>query len=155
MSSKHMSLARFIVNVEVAIYRDGLWLIIKRPDSESHAAGMLSFVGGKVELTDPLSDTLESAARREVLEEVGGTVSELVYIQSTMFSTAMGNTVIDIVFLCSVGADFRPIVTEEAVSVMWLSPEQIASHPSSPPWLTASIQRCVLKMEAICRRPPA
>ena len=40
----------FIVNVEGAIRKDNKWIIIERSHKEEHAAGLLSLVGGKVEV---------------------------------------------------------------------------------------------------------
>lgn len=40
----------FIVNVEGAIYKNEKWLLIRRSKKEEHAGGLLSLVGGKVEL---------------------------------------------------------------------------------------------------------
>lgn len=40
----------FILNVEGAIYKNEKWLLIRRSKKEEHAGGLLSLVGGKVEL---------------------------------------------------------------------------------------------------------
>lgn len=40
----------FIVNVEGAIRKDDKWIIIERSKEEEHAGGLLSLVGGKVEM---------------------------------------------------------------------------------------------------------
>ena len=61
----------FIVNTGAAIYRDGRYLIIKRSEMEEHAAGMISLVGGKVEIAKDSSEVLERTIIREVEEEVG------------------------------------------------------------------------------------
>jgi 8-oxo-dGTP diphosphatase len=66
----------FVVNVEAAIYKDDRWLVIRRSLKESHAAGMVSLVGGKVEHEGNQSDILERTLRREIVEEVGIEVSD-------------------------------------------------------------------------------
>ena len=76
--------------------------MIQRPVMESHDPGTLSLVGGKVEADDCAIDTLEFAARREVLGEVGMQINQLSYVESKMFSTAKGNVVLDVVFVTSV-----------------------------------------------------
>lgn len=133
---------KVIVNVEVAIYSAtrNAWLMIQRPVTESHAPGTLSFVGGKVDADDCAIDTLESAARREVLEEVGIQINQLSYVESKMFSTAKGNVVLDVVFITSVD-DAQPICTSEAETIEWLTLDEILLHPKTPPWIAASVSR--------------
>jgi 8-oxo-dGTP diphosphatase len=91
----------FIVNVEGAIFKNDKWLIIKRSEKEEHTGGLLSLVGGKVEIEGHSTDILERTIKREILEEVGITVKEnLKYVHSTSFVTDSGENVIDIVFSC-------------------------------------------------------
>jgi 8-oxo-dGTP diphosphatase len=91
----------FIVNVEGAIFRDNKWLIIERSKKEEHAGGLLSLVGGKVELEGNSSDILERTLKREINEEVDVKVKEqLKYVHSTSFVADSGENVVDIVFLC-------------------------------------------------------
>jgi 8-oxo-dGTP diphosphatase len=90
-----------IVNVEGAIFKNDKWLIIKRSEKEEHAGGMLSLVGGKVEMEGNTTDILERTVKREILEEVGIDVKgNLKYVHSTSFVADSGENVIDIVFLC-------------------------------------------------------
>jgi 8-oxo-dGTP diphosphatase len=71
---------KYIVNVEGAIVRGEKYLMIVRGQGETHAGGTLSFVGGKLEITETSSDVLEAALRREIMEEVGVQVSEMSYV---------------------------------------------------------------------------
>ena len=65
----------------------------------SNAPGVLAFPGGKVEIEDGPVDVLETAVRREVLEETGITVSaDLEYVRSVVFSTNDGTPVVDVLF---------------------------------------------------------
>src|SRR5690625_2416201 len=94
-------LKMFIVNVEGAIRKNDKWLIIERSKKEEHAGGLLSLVGGKVDIEGNSSDILERTVKREILEEVDVNVKDrLNYIYSTSFVTDTGENVVDIVFLC-------------------------------------------------------
>ncbi|MEZ3144701.1 hypothetical protein [Halobaculum sp. MBLA0143] len=42
----------YVVNVDVAVVRDGEYLLIERGEDEDHGAGLLAFPGGKLE-ADP------------------------------------------------------------------------------------------------------
>jgi ADP-ribose pyrophosphatase YjhB (NUDIX family) len=55
------NLIMFIVNVEGAIKKNDKWLIIERSVKEEHAGGMLSLVGGKVDIEGNSSDILEKS----------------------------------------------------------------------------------------------
>lgn len=91
----------FIVNVEGAIFKENKWLFIERSKKESHAGGMISLVGGKVDLEGDSIDILERTVKREIFEEVGIEIKDTVhYVQSTSFVTDKGVNVVDIVFLC-------------------------------------------------------
>src|SRR5262245_13007556 len=91
----------YIVNVEAAIVKDGRYLIIVRGERETHAAGALSMVGGKVEAAGSVKGILEVSLRREIAEEVGVEVAdELEYVESKSFVADDGDPVVDIVFLC-------------------------------------------------------
>lgn len=74
----------FIVNVEGAIRKEGKWIIAERSKQEEHAAGLLSLIGGKVELEGNPSNILEETLKREIFEEIGVTIKEhLRYVHST------------------------------------------------------------------------
>jgi len=132
----------YIVNVEGAIVRDGHYLMIIRSDAESHAGGNLSFVGGKVEETQNAEYVFEDAIRREVLEEVGVTLGEMVYVQNTHFITEDNEPVVDIVFLCQYQSGL-PIIKDsnEVAEILWLSADEIKQHPKCPPWTKSAIDR--------------
>ncbi|MFS0861176.1 NUDIX hydrolase [Fredinandcohnia sp. 179-A 10B2 NHS] len=133
----------FIVNVEAAIRKKDKWLIIERSLKEEHAGGMLSLVGGKVELEGNSSDILERTVRREIYEEVGIEVEdELVYVQSTSFVTGSGEHVVDIVFLGRYkSGEAYPKSPDEVEKVLWLTTEQVIEHSNSPVFLKDSIKR--------------
>ncbi|WP_246944740.1 NUDIX domain-containing protein [Bacillus pinisoli] len=133
----------YIVNVEGAIRRNDKWLIIERSKKEEHAGGLLSLVGGKVELVGNSSDILESTVKREILEEVGVKVKDKVYYtHSTTFVTDTEEHVVNIVFLCEYeSGESLPKSPDEVEAVMWLTTEEVLSHPNSPIYLKKSIKQ--------------
>ncbi|WP_033826814.1 NUDIX hydrolase [Bacillus andreraoultii] len=133
----------FIVNVEGAIRKNDKWLIIERSKEEEHAGGMLSLVGGKVEIEGNSSDILERTVKREIFEEVGVKIKEkLNYVHSTSFVTDTGENVVDIVFLCEYDSGVAfPNSPNEVERVFWLSTEEILSHSKAPIYLKESIKQ--------------
>lgn len=137
-----MNPGQFFVNVECAIYKDDKWLMIVRSEKEEHAAGMLSMVGGTVEYTDSDESVLEDAVRREVLEEVGVSLSGTIeYLESKHFITSDGQRVLDIVFMADyLSGEPRAISTDEVESVQWMTLEEIQKHPQTPAWIRQSMK---------------
>ncbi|MDM5316958.1 NUDIX domain-containing protein [Fictibacillus sp. b24] len=133
----------FIVNVEAAVYKEDKWLIIQRSLKEEHAAGALSLVGGQVEDEGNSSDILERTAIREVYEEVGVTISNhLQYVHSTSFISNSGKKVVDIVMLAKYeSGEAYPKSKDEVENVLWLTTEEIFTHPSIGPIVRESIKR--------------
>ncbi|WP_416144334.1 NUDIX hydrolase [Planococcus koreensis] len=130
----------FIVNVEGAIYKDEKWLIVRRSDKEDHAPGALALVGGQVDQEGNSTDILERTLVREVEEEVGITVSNLTYVNSSSFVTDSGVPVLDIVFLCSYEFG-EPFVKDpdEVASVGWMSTQEIMDSEEIPSFLKVNI----------------
>ncbi len=132
------------VNVDVAVHREGRWLLIIRGQEESHAAGMLSLVGGTLEAMQPTSDVLEQTARREVLEEVGVRLDgDLRYVESTFFTTDDdGTDVVNVVLLGDIG-DQAPMnaAPGEVSEVVWRTLDEVAADGACPPWTLQSLRR--------------
>ncbi|WP_282142535.1 NUDIX hydrolase [Cytobacillus oceanisediminis] len=133
----------FIVNVEGAIRKNDKWLIIERSKKEEHAGGLLSLVGGKVDIEGGSSNILERTVKREILEEVGVKVKDsLTYVNSTSFVTDTGQNVVDVVFLCEYeSGEALPIIPDEVEKVSWLTSEEILNHPKSPIYLKENIKK--------------
>ena len=132
----------FIVNTEAAIFREGKYLICKRSEEEEHAGGLLSLVGGKVEMEGHSSDILEKTIIREVEEEIGVRIgSRPRYIHSTSFVTDAGSAVVNIIFLCEnvVGEPYA-VSADEVDEVYWMTPKEVLVHPEAPEYLKDSIQ---------------
>lgn len=132
-----MSEIYFIVNIEGAIWHEGRYLTIIRGPEETHAAGTLSFVGGKIEADLPQEDTIfENTLRREIREEVGLEIEQPTYVESRMFSASDGDAVINIVFICRYQSGTVTISDPgEVAGFEWLTPAEIRAHPRTPPWV--------------------
>ncbi len=128
----------FVVNVEVFLHRDGRWLLIRRGEQEDHAPGVLSGVGGKVEVDGAGDNVLEETARREVAEEIGVDLTgvELTYAESAFFVTDDGDPVINLVFSAPMPPDALPFATspDEVAAVAWLTVAEAEADPNCPPW---------------------
>jgi 8-oxo-dGTP diphosphatase len=132
--------ARFVVNVEVAVVRDGRYLMVVRSAREALGAGSLAFPGGRLE-DGALEDALEHEARREVLEETGVTAGETAYVESHTFTVA-GERVFDAVLLARyAGGEAAALDPEEVQSVHWLAFDEALAHPGVEPWTVSSLVR--------------
>lgn len=131
----------FVVNVEAAIFKDDMWLVIRRSLKESHAAGMVSLVGGKVEHEGNQSDILERTLRREIAEEVGIEVSDVIhYVHSTSFVADDGDNVINVVFLCEyLNGEAVCKSPDEVDAVLWLPMDQVLGDETTPLWTKESL----------------
>ncbi|MCM3316099.1 NUDIX domain-containing protein [Rummeliibacillus stabekisii] len=131
----------FIVNVEGAIRKENKWLIIERSKKEEHAAGLLSLVGGKVESDGQSADILERTIKREILEEIGVKIKDrLHYVHSSIFVSDVGDSVLNIVFLCEYDSgSASPLSQDEVEEVFWLTTAEILNHPMAPIYLKESI----------------
>lgn len=132
----------FIVNVEGAIFKEEHWLIIERSKKEEHAGGLLSLVGGKVESEGNVSQILEKTVIREIFEEVGIQVKDSPqYVHSTSFISDSGESVVNIVFLCTYDAGIAFAKSPDEVEMIkWMTSKEIFSHPKAPLYLKESIK---------------
>ena len=131
----------FVVNTQCVVLRGEHILMIVRGAGVEHAPGVLAFPGGKVEVEDGPTDVLESAVRREVLEETGITVSaDLEYVRSVAFSMNDGTPVVDVLFLGEY-EEGEPEITDpdEVAEIRWMTMDEILAHDKTPPWLKNSI----------------
>ncbi len=129
-----------IVNVEVAVVRDGRYLATVRGAGEDHGAGWLGFPGGKVEPDPAAPDALEETARREVAEEVGLMLDDpIVYIESHSF--AVGEAIVlDIVMLArSATGEPHAASPDEVAAVEWLSFAAFRDDARTQAWTRDSL----------------
>lgn len=124
--------------------------MIVRGEGVKHAPGVLAFPGGRVEVEDGPNDVLESAVRREVLEETGVTVStELEYVRSGAFALADQTAVVNILFLGDyVTGEPRIAAPDEVAEITWMTADEILAHGRAPPWLKSGVDH----VEAVRRR---
>lgn len=135
--------ASFVVNTQCAVVRNGRYLMIVRSDREMHAPGELGFPGGKVEVADGPDRILESAVRREVLEETGVTVSsELRYIRSVAFTMTNGTAVVDVLFLGEhLTGEPHIAAPDEVAEIRWMTAGEILSDERTRPWIRHNIDQ--------------
>ena len=140
----------FVVNTQCAVLRGERLLMIVRGAGVKHAPGVLAFPGGKVEIEDGPADVLESAVRREVLEETGITVSSgIEYVWSKAFDLEDGTPVVDVLFLGDY-VEGEPKITDldEVADILWMTADEILAHDKTPPWLKNSIDIIGVHREA-------
>lgn len=132
----------YVVNVDAAVVRDGEYCCIERSADEDHAAGELSFPGGKLEAPPGTADAIERTAAREVREEVGVEVGEVRYVCSSTFEADDGTPCCNVVTLCAYEAG-EACVREpaEVAAVHWLTPDAIGEHPDAPPYFREYVER--------------
>ena len=140
-----MDSCRVIVNVEGGIFKDGRYLLVTRGEQESHAPGILSLVGVKVELFENPNqhDVLENTLRREILEEVTIEIeNKMEYIESVAFLADSGEPVVDVVFLCKYKKGTPSIGDKvEVAGTHWMTPEEILNSSLVPEWTRRSIEK--------------
>ncbi len=133
----------YIVNIEAAIFKQDRWLMVYRSVAEEHAAGDLSLIGGKVEISENSVNVFEKTLKREIMEEVGISVNEnMQYLKSSSFILDNGIPVIDVVFLCSYKDGVPDAMDKNEVSSFeWLTYNEINSHPDVKPWTKESLKK--------------
>lgn len=142
----------YIINVEAVIYReeDYKWLITQRSEQEDHAAGMLSFVGGKVEDISQVNDILEASLKREVKEEVGVDIEIIKYLESSAFTSDDDREIVSITLLCKYKkGQAKPIDTDEIAEVHWLTTEEVLNNPKAPEWTKRNIKKAAHKIKTL------
>lgn len=123
----------YVVNVDGAVVRDGEYLLVERSEEEDHAAGLLGFPGGKVEVSPGEANAIERTAAREVAEEVGVEVGGVEYVHSSAFEADDGTPCLNVLTHCEyVGGEARPRETDEVAAVCWLTREEIAARDDVP-----------------------
>ena len=136
-------LPSFVVNVEGVVSDGDRYLMAFRSEQETHAGGTLALAGGKVEGTDT-PEVLEETLRREIREEVGVEVDDLVYVESHSFGSAP--PCVDVVFLCRyVSGAPRAVDPAEVSAVQWMTLEEVLAHPRTPPWIAHSLTQAEAK----------
>ncbi|WP_200773774.1 NUDIX hydrolase [Tepidimicrobium xylanilyticum] len=125
------------------MYRGNKWLIIKRSEKEEHGPGLMSLVGGKVETNIAEDGVLERTLRREIMEEVGIEVSDMIhYLESKSFLLADGQVVVDVVFVCKYkSGEAQPVATDEVGEIYWMTCEEVLENGKALIWLKDTIKK--------------
>lgn len=124
---------RYVVNVEGAAYRDGSYLLARRSESEDHAAGTWSLVGGTVEGLPGGEDVLFETLRREFREEVGLAVADPHYVTSGAFVADDGDPVVNVVCLCAHERGEATVEDpEEVAEVAWVPADDLPRSDLEP-----------------------
>jgi NADH pyrophosphatase NudC (nudix superfamily) len=88
---------------------------------------------------------LETAARREVAEEVGLDLSDvpLRYVESEFFITPGGERQITVTFTAAAPSGAEPSVNapDELAEVGWWTPRDLEADPRCPAWLPDLLRR--------------
>ena len=139
----------FVVNTQCAVFRGERILMIVRGQGVQHSPGVLAFPGGKVEIEDGPADILETAVRREVLEETGITVSDdLEYVRSASFSMNDGTPVVDVLFMGEYReGESRIADPDEVADIRWMTADEVLAEDETPPWLKDAINLLVVRRE--------
>lgn len=134
-----------VVNVEIIVERDGHFLLIVRSAEEEYGAGWITLPGGKLETDAPDQRALELTAQRELKEEVDLDVSlgDIHYVESHLFF--VDNTpVLDVVMMTrNAFGEARPVDPREVEDVIWMTPNEILSHPEIPVWTRDSVSLAI------------
>ena len=85
---------------------------------------------------------LEETLQREILEEVGVEISDMIYVHSTAFVDNASFPVVDVVFLCRWMAG-EPTILEpqEVADIRWLTANEVLTNPDTPDWTRNSVRR--------------
>ena len=132
----------FVVNVQVAVVRDGKYLFIVRGGGVNFLPGVKGLPGGKTEHSESADRVLEETGIREVSEETGVTVApDLVYVRSSSFS-ANGRYAVNAVFMgkWESGEPYAKSPVEVS-DYMWLSAADVVSDASIPEWEKLHVQQ--------------
>ena len=141
-------MSTFLCVTECAIKHEDRFLMITRPEG-THAGGILSFPGGKVDYSDGenAADILVNAVKREVFEELGlQLIDPLRYVTSSFFvDTVTERKVLDTIFLCDIKKTKLTIIPSkrEVAAFHWLTFEEINRHANCPPWLGKYLEKCL------------
>ncbi|MGV3466310.1 MAG: NUDIX hydrolase [Heyndrickxia sp.] len=125
---------QMIVGVKGVIIKDGKVLIIKRSDQAHFAGGTWEGVGGKIEF----GEDLESALKREVMEEVGLEIQIEQILYATTFQTSPTRQVVIITYLCSCDK-YDIILSNEHSDYLWASYDELKAY--LPPFILDEFEK--------------
>lgn len=129
---------RYEVNACVLLHRANRWLLSVRGPDVAYAPGMIGLVGGHVEpVIGP--DVFERTARREVREETGLDIDDVVlhYLSSELYLGTNGQPVLTVTYVGELPAGPEPEVADarELTAVGWWSTAELAESENVAPWI--------------------
>ncbi len=107
--------------VSVAIVRDGRVLLVRR--GRQPAKGLYAFPGGRVEP----GETLEEAARRELLEETGLTAGTLEPLTTVSIPDASGAPLFELTVFHGTEAGGLLVAADDAEDAGWFTAHEVAT----------------------------
>lgn len=126
------------------VRRDDRWLLSVRSAEAGYAPNTVGLIGGHLELVDHGLGVLESAARREVLEETGLDLTgvALTYLES-VYVPDDREPQVSVTFLADAPIDAEPTaqIPAELAEVGWWTHAEVEQDPRCPPWLPALLRR--------------
>jgi len=127
----------YVVNVDVAVARDGEFLLIERSVQEEHGAGLLAFPGGKLEADPGERGVLRATACREVREETGIEIRGVRVVDSSVFALDDGRQVVNVVTTADYAdGEAHRAAPDEVAAVEWRTPAAIRDD-DTPDFLVA------------------
>lgn len=127
----------YVVNVDVAVARDGEFLLIERSVQEEHGAGLLAFPGGKLEANPGERGVLRATACREVREETGIEIRGVRVVDSSVFALDDGRQVVNVVTTADYAdGEAHRAAPDEVAAVEWRTPAAICDD-DTPDFLVA------------------
>lgn len=134
---------KLYINVDAAIVHNNKWLIIRRSETESHAGGKLSLVGGKVDYDDKNdSDSLFETAKREVYEEIGmELIEKFQYVASNCFTSDDNRKFLYILLLCYPKKLETKRNEQEVSEILWMTKDEIMNNINAPGYLKSAIKK--------------
>lgn len=122
----------FIVNVQVAVVRNGKYLFIIRSESDSYMPGAKALPGGKAEQGDNDDRSLETTGIREVEEETGVMLApDLRYVRSNTFADRVMNVLL--IGRWESGEPY-PHDADEVADCVWLTAAQVYADDDIAKW---------------------
>ena len=143
-----MALTYRITTASVIYDRDKGILLGLRSLKEDTVAGFWSLPAGKLEAEGPGEDVLENNLRKEIKEEIGVEVGELVYLDSHMW-TDRDPSKLTIVFMTQIlSGEPKPLDPDEVVEVKWFKMDEIESM-TLPPHVLRVLRKASDKSETV------
>lgn len=131
-----------VVATFVWIKRGDTYLLAKRASDDPQAGGLWALPGGKVDM-DKGDDIIEKTLAREVMEETGLSIKNLVFLISQGFVRVSGHHVVSMIFKADwVSGEAQALEGQE--EVRWMSLQEIERLIGSDPrlkYLKASFDR--------------